>query len=92
MDPCQRFTIGPKALQGALLMIPEGLSGAKKRHSNRLKLFGCIAVATRTILLVYREGNLGQWITSVANPWEKERPNSGGQGATRGATCELMSG
>src|SRR5689334_14178743 len=25
-------------------------------------------------------GKSRSWITSVANPWEKERPNSGGQG------------
>jgi hypothetical protein len=39
-------------------------------------------------------GKSRSWVTSVANPWEKERPNSGGQGATRGATCGpfLMSG
>jgi len=59
MNPGQWFAIMAKALQLALLMIPECVSGAKKRHSNRLKLFGCIAVAARTVLLVYHEGNLG---------------------------------
>jgi len=61
MDPCQGFAIRPKALQLALLVVPEGLSSAKKCHSNGLKLFGCIAATRRTILLVYRERNLGHW-------------------------------
>lgn len=42
MDPCQGFTIGPKALDLAFLMIPERLGGAKKCHGNGLKLFGCL--------------------------------------------------
>lgn len=40
-------------------------------HSNRLKLFGCIAVTTRAILCVYRDNNLGHGSPRLLTLWRK---------------------
>lgn len=58
MDPRQCFATLPKAFHLALLLVPDGLCGTKKRDSNGLKLFGRVAIVTRTILLVDRQNNL----------------------------------
>src|SRR6266567_7506980 len=59
MDPRQCIAIVPEALHLALFLIPQVVSGTKKRDCNGLKLFGRIATITCAILLVYGENNLG---------------------------------
>jgi hypothetical protein len=58
VDPRQYFAIVPNAFQRALFLTTDRLCGAQKSYCNGLTFFGRVAIADRTVLLVYRQNNL----------------------------------